>query len=200
MKCWRQHWPRSVNCTFCSFVISIWLCRVFLGLEISIWLNPNRQSLGHVSYKEFQLDFYSRLRLCAHGKVFERFHLCFHAKTDANTKAGVTQTDLYRRFVSQCHCDTNRASCYTRRFAIALRNCIASFWLGLKNLQCNFLMRLQIDACIKNLQCNFLMRLQIDACNSLPCATQSQWHCDTNRRYKSVCVTPALTICCRSCS
>ena len=24
-------------------------------------------------------------RLCAHGNVFERFHLCFHAKTHANT-------------------------------------------------------------------------------------------------------------------
>jgi hypothetical protein len=26
------------------------------------------------------------LRLCAHGNVFERSHLCFHAKTDAKCK------------------------------------------------------------------------------------------------------------------
>ena len=54
--------------------------------------------------------------------VNSRLQFSFNELDDENTdifKATVTHADLSRRFVSQCHCDTNRALGYTRRLVWA---------------------------------------------------------------------------------
>ena len=51
------------------------------------------QFVLRISFKCSYASF-NDLRLRAHGNVFERFHLCFHAKTDANTNNLLQKLEL----------------------------------------------------------------------------------------------------------